>query len=143
MTNNVGYISAPILMSTFTYASSPAAGGTDVTADTTGAVHGWLYVGDFSELDIDVQTTFTGGVSPTLTLNVDRALADTAPGPNQVFASNVASTASVASASTTSYSIGVGLTTVKGFGRYIRVAWTALAGGPTALTLLISIIGKA
>lgn len=142
MTQNVGGVSADVIYATYNYASSPAAGGTDVTADTNGNVHGWLFVGDFSELDVDVVVTFTGGASPTLTLNVDRAFANDAGALQPTFASNVAQATAVASGSTTSFSLGAGLTT-KGFGRFIRVAWTTIAGGPTTMNIVVSVVGKA
>ena|SRR5271166_4474533 len=143
MTQNIGCMSADVLYATYNYASSPAAGGTDVTPDTGGNTHGWLYVGDFSELDIDIVVTFVGGVSPTLTLNVDRGFGNDVGAVQPTYASNVATAAAVASGTTTPFTVGAGLAANKGFGRFVRVAWTTLAGGATALTIVVSVVGKA
>lgn len=143
MTQNVGGVSGDVLYATYNYASSPVAGGTDITADTAGNMHGWLFVGDYNELDVDVIITFTGGVTPTAVINLDRALANDVGATQPTFASNVATATSSGTPSTQSFSAGAGLSNSKGFGRFVRITWGTITGSPTAMNIVVSIVGKA
>lgn len=138
--------SAVVLSATYNYASSPAAGGTDVTADSAGIIHGPLYVGEFGELDIDVAVTFVGGTSPSVNLHVGRFTAAesggvaTKQGPTLLTVTSV--TSGVDSPLDVGYGSFNGSTISYGFGRFVRVFWDTIGGAPTGMTLVVSIIGK-
>jgi hypothetical protein len=124
------------------YAPTAVVGGTDQTNDVNGVLWGWLYVGDYTELAVDVAVTFVGGASPAVTVNIDRAAGPEIPGVNPPLGSNVANVVQTGNG-TAKMSIGAGQAVAVSFGRYIRFTWTAITGAPTSVAFVVSIIGKA
>lgn len=118
-------------------------GGTDTNTDVNAVLWSPLFVGDWTTLDVDITITFTGGTTPGATLNVDRYTGfETAGAPTPGIAPVNVATATQSGNGTKTFHIGSGLSTNQDCGRFIRVTWTSITGAPTAVALVISIIGK-
>jgi hypothetical protein len=102
-----------------------------ITATPTANVY---FVGNLTELAVDINVSAVAGTSPTYTLKIERQGAD---GIYYVVNTGTAITATGAQ----STEIGVGATINKAFGAYIRVTET-IGGTTPSVTRSLSIVGK-
>jgi hypothetical protein len=94
-----------------------------------------LYVGDFTELAVDLNVTAVAGTTPSITIKIERQGAD------GVWYT-IYTGAAVTAAGAQSTDIGVGAATNKAFGSYIRVTETIAGSAGQSVTRSLSIIGK-
>lgn len=92
------------------------------------------YVGNFTELAVDVNVTVVAGTTPTYALKIERQGAD-----GVYYVVNTGTNITAAGAQSTE--IGVGATVNKAFGAYIRVTET-IGGTTPSFTRSLSIVGK-